>query len=291
MPDRGDLIVERAGEGQSTAVYRVRTNGELFYLRILPEVSAGFAPEAFVHSVLRAWRLHVPEVLYVEHFNALLQRSLMLTTAIAGQAIGYGARPSATPQIVRCAGRELAHINSLPVRGFGWVQRATEVVAGLSAEFPSLQEWLVQHFETPLALLDQAQVFSARNGQAIREAMREAIRLFEGEAAVLAHGDFDTTHIYHHQGRYTGIIDFGEIRGAPALYDIGHFWIENSDLLPALLEGYTEVKALPPDHLRRIYLTGLLIAARRLGRRLAKRADPYLPDVQAIRQALRILNT
>lgn len=45
----------------------------------------------------------------------------------------------------------------------------------------------------------------------------------EGEQGYLAHGDFDTTHIYQDNGRYTGIIDFGEIRGADRWYDLGYF--------------------------------------------------------------------
>jgi aminoglycoside phosphotransferase (APT) family kinase protein len=119
--------------------------------------------------------------------------------------------------------------------------------------------------------------------------MAEAVELFGSEPARLAHGDFDPTHIYHHEGRYTGIIDFGEIRGAQQWYDAGHFWIENSDLLSPLLEGYAEVMPLPSDHQRHIYLTGLLIAARRLGRSLSKRARVYQPDVKAIQDALTAL--
>lgn len=44
-----------------------------------------------------------------------------------------------------------------------------------------------------------------------------------GDDARLAHGDLDLIHIYQDKGEYTGIIDFGEIRGADRLYDLGHF--------------------------------------------------------------------
>jgi aminoglycoside phosphotransferase (APT) family kinase protein len=67
-------------------------------------------------------------------------------------------------------------------------------------------------------------------------------------AAHLAHGDFDATAIFSAAGRYTGIIDFGEIRGAEPAYDLGHFHLHDGEppLLPALLEGYARV-APPPD--------------------------------------------
>src|SRR5207248_10181336 len=77
------------------------------------------------------------------------------------------------------------------------------------------------------------------------------------EQARLAHGDFDVTHIYQKGGHYTGIIDFGEIRGTDALYDLGHFNLHDGEtlpqlVLPYLLAGYSEVMPLPPDHERKI---------------------------------------
>ena len=83
----------------------------------------------------------------------------------------------------------------------------------------------------------------------------------------------DPTHIYHERGAYTGIIDFGEIRGANALYDLGHFNVENSASLPDLLTGYRQIATLPSDYQQRIELTSLLIAIRRLGR-WARRRQP-----------------
>jgi len=43
---------------------------------------------------------------------------------------------------VRCAGRELARLNSLPVEGFGWVQRTGEVTKDLYGEYSTYQEWM-----------------------------------------------------------------------------------------------------------------------------------------------------
>jgi hypothetical protein len=34
------------------------------------------------------------------------------------------------------------------------------------------------------------------------------------------------------RGDYVGLIDFGEIRGAHALYDLGHLAVEHANLLP-----------------------------------------------------------
>ena len=45
--------IERVAEGVSTWVYRIRRGGETFYLRILPEADATFAPEVIAHQRLR----------------------------------------------------------------------------------------------------------------------------------------------------------------------------------------------------------------------------------------------
>jgi aminoglycoside phosphotransferase (APT) family kinase protein len=213
----------------------------------------------------------------------------MLTTEIPGRAIGHGSYGPDMRRIVGQAGQALAQIHTIAVCGFGWIQRQDEVVTELRAEYPTHQEWIEQHVSEPLRALGQRGVLAARDVQAISLMMAEAAQLFGAEPAVLAHGDFDVTHIYQHQGRFAGIIDFGEIRGADRLYDFGHFQIENADLLPDLLAGYAEVHPLPSDYMRRILVTSLLIAVRRLGRRVARDADIYEPDLRAIEHTLRAL--
>jgi aminoglycoside phosphotransferase len=283
------LAAEYVPESHSTEVYRVWRDDEVLYFRVLPEQAASFAPEAYVHDIAHQQGLHVPSVIYYEHNSATLQRSVMLTTAIPGRSIGYRSRPSQAPQIVRQAGRELAILNRTPVRGFGWIARALARVDHLSAECASYTAWLLPDLEAALATLSQFDLLSVRETQAVRSAIGQAIALFDGEPAYLAHGDFDVTHIYHNNGRYTGMIDFGEIRGANQLYDVGHFQIENADLLPDLLEGYADAVALPADYMRRILLGGLLIAVRRLGRGMARSRALYSPDLQAIRRMLAAL--
>lgn len=187
---------------------------------------------------------------------------------------------------MRAAGRELALLNQVAVQGFGWVLRDLRADQRLRAEHTTLQEWVTHDVAPSVEVLLQSQALPPRDAQAMRAALEEAAVLFATAPAVLAHGDFDTTHIYHQDGQYTGMIDFGEIRGTHPLYDVGHFVIESSDLLPALLEGYRELAPLPADYLRRINLSALLIVARQLGRRLVRRASVYEPDRQAIQRLL-----
>ena len=70
----------------------------------------------------------------------------------------------------------------------------------------------------------------------------------------LAHGDLDATHIWlDRHGRYAGIIDFGEMRGADRHFDLGHFLLHDSTarsvpLFEDFLAGYVQVAALTGDH-------------------------------------------
>lgn len=88
------------------------------------------------------------------------------------------------------------------------------------------------------------------------------------------------THIYQKQGRYSGIIDFGEIRGTHALYDLSHFRVHDGEMLPILLfpyllEGYYEMTALPHDYEQRIVLTSLLITIRTLARAMKRHPQSF----------------
>jgi hypothetical protein len=270
-------------------VYRIYRDQDVLYLRVLPEIKASFAPEVLVHRLLRARHVHVPEVIYYEEYSATLQRSVMVTTEIRGHAIGYGANPSDIGPMVMQAGQELAIINRIQVEGFGWIRRDSSHVTQLEAEFPTCWAWIQQDVGRDITRLERSQLFLPEELQAFPEVIDRCHTLFAEEQAYLAHGDFDVTHIYQCDGVYTGIIDFGEIRGTQALYDVGHFAVESYELLPYLLEGYNQVAALPGDYMQRIRLSSFLIALRRLGRRLRKGDSVYPPDHQAVKRNLQAL--
>ncbi|HMA38313.1 MAG TPA: aminoglycoside phosphotransferase family protein [Chloroflexia bacterium] len=281
--------VERVREGGSTYVYRIHHTDQLLYLRVLPELGRSFAPEQLAHRLLRQDQIAVPAVVYFAHCQADLGRSVMVTTAIRGAAIGHATSAHEIGAVLRAAGRDLARIHRIPVAGFGWICRDRPVVTHLQAEFPTCGAFIRDHFDPYLELLARTAVLNRSEIAAMREIRAAAAPLLDVAQAYLVHGDFDATHIYAQEGQYTGIIDFGEIRGADLWYDLGHFQLENSAQLPYLLEGYAEVRPLPPDYAHRMGLYSLLIAIRRLGRRVEKAPSggPPEPDLALIRRVLR----
>ena len=290
FPRTTHLTVERVTQGGSTWVYRVRRHDETLYLRILPEADASFAPEVFAHQRLHALGVRVPEVVYFEHHNTLVQRSVMVTTEIPGEAIEYDQDRLALRSVLVKAGAELAISNSVPVDGFGWVRRDSEHVDHLQGEHSSCTAWLQQDTEPAIAALQHASIVRKEDVQALHDALQQATTLFADQPAHLAHGDFDPTHIFHDHQTYTGVIDWGEIRGTPRWYDVGHFQIENADLVPDLLDGYCGTAPISVDDWQHINMWSLLIAVRRSGRRLRKfSGQVYTPDVEAIQHGLGLL--
>ncbi len=285
---RGPTI-ERATEGVSTRVYRLRHGGDTYYLRVLPEAGASLAPEALVHRLLRERGARVPDVLCVEDCSPELQSSTMVTTEVPGGP-AQDCRGEELDGVLRAAGRDLAIANSLPVQGFGWIRRSGSELSRLEGELPVWRD-LVQEHTAGLALVAAEKLLAPHEVELVEETVRVFGARFDVAHARLAHGDLDLTHIYHENGRYTGIIDWGEIRGADPFYDLAHLRIENGDALPALLAGYDTLSPLPADGQQRLQFSSLYVAVGRLARRLGKgrRGPVDALDLAAIREALAAL--
>lgn len=277
-----DMTVTRMRDGHSTFVYRIRRRETIWYLRVLPEEGDSFAPEAYVHAVLRERGVRVPDVVHWEGCNALLQRSVMVTTEIPGHSI----RPDLAPDVLRSilieAGRDLAHINSVPVAGFGWIRRNRPVTTMLEAEVPTLRAFVLEAIGARLAFLVDRGLLDAAQIDAVERIIVERSAWLDARDAALAHGDFDATHIFHDRGRYSGIIDFGEIRGTDSSYDLGHFFMENRAFLPDILVGYGEITPLLPDAMTHIHFSSLFIRIRRAVIDTQKRGVPYPGTIACI---------
>jgi Ser/Thr protein kinase RdoA (MazF antagonist) len=176
------------------------------------------------------------------------------------------------------AGRDLAAIGEVAVHGFGWIRRDPSTTA-LEADDLSARSFMLENLDGRLSTLQEG-MLDRRDVSAIERAVELHAGTLDGVPSRLAHGDFDDTHIFRVGGMYSGIIDFGEIRGAPPLYDLAHYALHDQSFarptLPSLLEGYADVVPLPGDHETQIALLGLLIGVRVL----ALVADRPVPEYQ-----------
>lgn len=281
----GPIQVERVLSGISTYVYSIVFDNRTYYLRVLPEEGASFAPEVAALTRLRKHDFHVPEVVYFEEYNQILERSIMVETEIKGQALSKSVLSAAEFEDVgREAGRELARINALPVEGFGWLISKPGQAGSLHARWPTYRAFAQEFREADLAYLRQY-VLPAQECSELERVLALYDSWLDIEQGYLAHGDFDTTHVFHENGHYTGIIDFGEVRGTGRWYDLAHFRIRDGGHPPyrifsALERGYAEVAPFSTDYEPRLRFTSVLINLRALSRAFQTR----LPDEYIWRQ-------
>jgi aminoglycoside phosphotransferase (APT) family kinase protein len=257
--DERHIPFERTSSGQSTQVYRLHSDHQQFFLRFGEDPNDTFAPEAWVHDRLETLGARVPHVVHVEDVANEIDRSIMLTTSIPGEALErdeprHKLDDGRWANVFRVAGRDLAQVNSISVDGFGFVQRERPWSGTLTAPRSTFDAWVLstmgdcatleQHFTGyELLALDEH-----RERVSLEQVMRHAS---------LAHGDFDTSHIFASDDRYAGVIDFGEMRGADRWYDLADFLLRSggrweSPSVTSVVRGYAEIYSLGRDDLEQI---------------------------------------
>jgi aminoglycoside phosphotransferase (APT) family kinase protein len=215
----------------------------------------------------------VPAIIAYEPFDSVLDRSLILTTAIPGASLDDDPLPDPSP-ILTAAGADLARINQVPVDGFGWIRRDDSLPTRLRGTLPTWPEFAADLTTHPLDPW-----FDPPTIARITELAR--IPPANPDQAHLAHGDFDSSHLFSQHGRYTGIIDFGEIRGTEPTFDLGHLAIHSPDSLPAIIEGYASLSPLPDDLWRQIGASALRIGWFRLTQSSARTNPPYADHLRS----------
>jgi aminoglycoside phosphotransferase (APT) family kinase protein len=287
------VALARVGAGASTPVYRVTVEGEVTYLRLGEEPGERRDAEVRVHELVRALGIAVPEILRWEREPPELDRSAALTSRMPGVPLDEFTGDAT--DALRRAGRELTHVNAIPVVGYGWVDFVRGDDRHLAAGHATRGAWAAEYVaaaETVVA----ARILPGATHAALRDAICAWADWPDRSPSRLAHGDFDISHIYVDpgSGAYQGIIDFGEIRGTDPCYDLGHALVQAGDApgrvaFEGIVAGYAGVAPVDLDAVR---LQAVAIATRalaiQLGRPpnayrqfLAARLDDLLPDAGA----------
>jgi Ser/Thr protein kinase RdoA (MazF antagonist) len=262
------LRVDRTPAGVAAQVYRVDAAERVLYVRIAEEDHEDLSVDAALLEHLRAEGLRVPQVVHVEPFDQDLGRSVLIMSEIAGAPLAHCRDEGAARRVARAAGRELAVLNRVRVQGFGWVQRRAPVWP-LRGTFQDYAEFVVSDLPDPWPG-PLASLFSTWELERFWSLVAGERRRELGGAR-LAHGDFDPTPIFQADGRYSGLIDFGEIRGTEPLFDLGHFCLHDREhtpipLLGEVLAGYGDVASLPAGHEELVRRSAALLGLRQLAR-------------------------
>jgi aminoglycoside phosphotransferase (APT) family kinase protein len=284
LPRARSVSIEAASGGRAVVVYRATADGVRYYLRLAEEPGQDLTTDATILERLRALDVRAPGIVAVSAATAAFPRSWMIMTEVPGRSIAQGGTEGGARRAATAAGRDVAVMNSMPVAGFGWLRR--DGSAQLTAELPTYRQFVVSYLPAPwpgrLAELFDHRLLDALLALATAEQGRPF------RAGHLVHGDLDVTHIYSHDGRYSGIIDFGEMRGADPYFDLGHFLLHDGETRPArlfsyFLNGYREVNPLPDGCRQEIRVSAILLGLRQLSRWLGPERG-YSPSHPLVRR-------
>lgn len=153
------VTFQRTPDGVSTQVYRIQRGRAVFYLRIAEEPDENLETEAELHRRLRGLGVTVADIVHVEHFNADIGRSTMITTEIRGAPAADISDPALAASIVEQAGADLAIINQIPVDGFGF-RPPTRPTLAATGRVSALRE--LPNFVSPAALARPAGIVIRR---------------------------------------------------------------------------------------------------------------------------------
>lgn len=224
--------------------------------------------------------LPVPGIVRYEADPAELDRSISLTTHIPGVPIATLPPAPWLQDVAVEIGRILARINAIEIPGFGWAY-ASARQGTPRGHYPSCAAWAREYREA-LRKLQASNTLSVPVMRAVSVAVETWAGAPDRSTSSLAHGDFDASHLYVDPERriLTGIIDFGELRGAGRLYDLGHLLLHDGEhgrpeLVTSVLRGYAEILPLPGDAIDRIRREAITIGTHALAIQLDRPPSPY----------------
>ncbi len=199
------MDTERLVHGEANEVYRLAfENGVCLILRIARRGEGRFEKEAFAIGRCRALGVAAPEVLSIqtrETTGAALELCFM--ERIAGERLSDRSDlpREVLREIVREVGDQLSRIHTIGAEDLGEGARLfaddTDDFLALRAEFESLG---VEAGLAPRALDRAFAAYERTLGDAAAPPRR-----------VLTHNDLRACHVMVHEGRLSGLIDFGEV--------------------------------------------------------------------------------
>lgn len=257
--------LESVRKGGSTYVFRIKVDKQTYYLRIFQEQDVSFAVEVKVHELLIKKGVHVPKIIHHEHKNNVVDLSIMIAEEISGKDMEDKSivLNRKFEQVLFDAGKQIALINQIEVDGFGEINR--DIQDKLVGEIKTFHDYYYENLENDIFLLSKY-TFDVHEKKAVKDFLENGFNLLDKDVSHLVHGDFDLSHIFQSGGKYTGIIDFGDIKGSSPLYDLGHF--KTHDLIKgfeSLINGYKDIQNLSSKDFLEISLWSLFVGVRRLG--------------------------
>jgi aminoglycoside phosphotransferase (APT) family kinase protein len=263
--DKDITKIEKAQGGLINDVFFVKVGEEELVLRVSPGEGPGrpgFEGERWALGECSKTAVPVPKVVSFGRVKTTLPKpcQYLLITKVPGrpllsslsQRVSFllsGKSREQLNDLVKEAGTVLKKIHQTKTNGFGPLR------AGGRGTFASWEDFLEKRYKIKGSLdyLIQKRLIGKKTGDKIETLFAKKGNYPKCPSPALLHGDFFYDHIFAHEGRISGVIDFEDCLGGDPLYDIAVFELYSElGKLPQksahLLEGYQ--KKLSPKEKR-----------------------------------------
>jgi aminoglycoside phosphotransferase len=263
------FTISRVTEGNTTPVYKILNGTDVFYLKLTEEKGEMISPQILAHEQLVKKGARIPRFVSWDDMNATLGSSYMITKEMPGiplsklKKIDKAKYDSCIEQVLLEAGRDLSKATSIQTKGYGWIKRDQKKTKELVGEYDSYKSFLLNNIEKKINELKNLG-FDPMNEDEVERYKMLVYKHIDEEKPCLAHGDLTMDHIYVNNGRYSGIIDWGDIRSASNLYDLAHFSAFHPQESEQLLKGFKEVTRLSSNYETKLVLIRLAICINNL---------------------------
>jgi hypothetical protein len=256
--------IEEVNDGVSTDVYKL-INSEIHYLKIFSDHHS-LASIFLANKLMLQEEVNVPEIIYFKEKDTVQKkRGFYIEKELKGKPIKEDPTipEEVKEKIVIEAGKDLAKINSIPVEGVGSIKGVKE--GKLYSRWGNYNDFILRNTNNMLDDLSNNSILSNDQTEKIANYISNHQLLLDTQnTSYLAHGDFCIEHIYHLDGKYSGIIDFGDIRGTSKFHDLAHFYTYNRNYFESLIKGYNSVYKLPSDYMEKIIIEAVTFGVGKL---------------------------
>jgi aminoglycoside phosphotransferase (APT) family kinase protein len=234
--------------GEANEVYDVTLGNDAHVIvRISRDAEKHFEQEQWAIEQCGQIGLPVPEILLIEHHSTEGQPlDICVQRKLEGDLLEHGSLDASAMSseelraIVREAGEMLSRIHSLPVVGWGYLDK---IGRGPEPSFQSGWDKFMAQEEQFTALAERT-ALDAHIMPAIFEYMSRKGKAVPAMSPVLTHNDFHPKHLMIKDNHVSGIIDFGEVSGHIPENDLAKWKYFDDEKFPIewLLEGYGREK-------------------------------------------------
>ena len=256
--------VENITEGVSTDVFKLIYK-DTYYLKILPQEDSLLAI-TLANNLLLDLGVRVAKIEYTSENNSTIDnRSFYIEKEIKGKSIkgDHTLSKQQEEQILFEAGKDLAKINSIKVLGVGWIEGVKD--NKLYSHGKTYDDFILRNMDSMLNQLSENNILSSNQKKKIKDYIINNQNIINtNNTSFLAHGDFSINHIYSKNGKYSGIIDFGDIRGTSKYHDLGHFYTFSNSYFNSLEKGYSSEYKLSNNYMEIVEVEAVIFAVSKL---------------------------